>query len=63
MIVTLTEDSETGDLLLPLPDELLLELGLNIGDTLQWTVCEDGSIKLSKKQEHSKYYYDTERNK
>ena len=35
-IVTLEEDPETGDLILPLSDELLEELGWKIGDTLEW---------------------------
>ena len=62
MIVTVTEDTETGDLLLPIPDELLVEMSWNIGDTLHWTVLENGTIMLSKYGNHSKYFYDTERN-
>ena len=63
MIVTLTEDPDTGDLFLPIPDELLVEVGWNIGDTLHWSVNQDGTIILSKHGNHSKFYYDTERNK
>lgn len=34
MIVTLEEDPETGDLVLPIPDELMKEMGWEIGDEL-----------------------------
>ena len=36
-IVKLEEDSETGDLILPLPEKLLEETGWKTGDTLDWT--------------------------
>ncbi len=37
------------DLILPLPDDLLEELGWQIGDVLVWDVKEDGTVILSKK--------------
>jgi hypothetical protein len=61
--ITLEEDKETGDLVIPLPHDLLVAVGWNIGDTIQWTDNKDGTWNLSKKEEHSPYYYDTERNK
>lgn len=39
-IITLEEDPETGDLVMPLPNELLKDNGWEIGDTLEWTVDE-----------------------
>ena len=43
----LEQDGE--DLVLPLPPDMLKELGWKTGDTLLWDVREDGSIHLSKK--------------
>lgn len=39
-IITLEEDPETGDLIMPLPKELLEDNGWEIGDTLHWSVDE-----------------------
>ena len=40
-IITLEEDPETGDLIMPLPQELLKDNGWEIGDTLEWSVDEE----------------------
>jgi hypothetical protein len=48
--VTLVEDPETGDLIMPLPDEIWCQLGLSVGDILTWTVETNGTIILSKKE-------------
>ena len=61
--ITVEEDKETGDLVIPFPEDLLVEAGWNIGDKIYWTDNKDGSWTLSKNKEHSKYYYDTERNR
>ena len=45
--VVLDEDL-SGDLILPLPDELLASLGWKEGDNLVWDVRTDGSVGLSK---------------
>jgi hypothetical protein len=45
------EDSNTGDLLLPLPDELLERMSWVEGNTLEFKDNLDGSFTLSKKQE------------
>ena len=45
--VVLDEDL-SGDLILPLPDELLASLGWKEGDNLVWDVRADGSIGLTK---------------
>ena len=46
--VVLDEDLATGELLLPLPDELIASLGWKEGDNLVWDVRADGSIELTK---------------
>lgn len=49
-IVTLEEDPETGDLIMPLPDALLKEIGWDIGDTLVWGIDEETqTANLTKK--------------
>ena len=46
--VTVEEDPETGDLLLPFPDDLLATQGWKEGDTLEWTDNADGSWTIQK---------------
>jgi len=50
-IVTLVEDEDTGDLILPIGDELMAEVGWEVGDTLDWIDNKDGSFTIMKKQE------------
>ena len=48
-IVTLEEDPETGDLVLPLSDEIMKAAGLAIGDELTWDIdAENQSVTLTK---------------
>lgn len=48
-LVQLEEDPETGDLVMPLPDELLEAQGWTIGDVLEWDVNEEtGEVSLKK---------------
>ena len=49
-VVTLVKDPETGDLVLPLDDEIFSETGWEIGDTLEWVDQKDGSWLLRKKE-------------
>lgn len=49
-IITLEEDPATGDLVLPFPPDLLDEAGWKEGDVLTWTVNEDNTIILTKKE-------------
>jgi hypothetical protein len=52
--ITLEEDPETGDVILPFPPEVLEELGWVEGDTLLWNVVEENgswSATLSKKKD------------
>ena len=48
MIITLEEDPITGELILPLPDELMKDAGWDIGDTIQWKDLGDGSWSMTK---------------
>jgi hypothetical protein len=47
-VVSLEEDPETGDLLLPLPVDLLNQMGWTEGTELWWDVDEQGKITLKK---------------
>jgi hypothetical protein len=52
--ITLEEDPETGDVVLPFPPEVLEELGWVEGDTLLWNVLEENgswSATLTKKKD------------
>jgi len=42
---------EGDDVILPLPEEMLEELGWKEGDTLEWKDNNDGSFSLSKKKD------------
>lgn len=42
------EEDENGDLVLPFSDEMLKELGWEIGDQLIWKDNGDGTFTLSK---------------
>lgn len=50
-IISLEEDPDTGDMILPLPDELLESQGWKIGDTLVWDIVDDGVAILTKKND------------
>jgi hypothetical protein len=47
---TVTLEEEYDELMMPIPDELLLELGWDEGDLLEW-ILEDDHIKLVKVEE------------
>ena len=46
-VVSIQYDEETGDQVIPLPEELLLELNWLPGDTIIWKPQDDGSFILS----------------
>jgi hypothetical protein len=50
-VVTLEEDPETGDMILPFTPEMLEGLGWSEGDTLTWQDRGDGSWSLAKKDD------------
>jgi hypothetical protein len=49
-VVKLVTDPDTGDLVLPLDDEIFSETGWDVGDTLEWLDQKDGSWVLRKKE-------------
>lgn len=49
--VTLEEDPESGDLILPFSDEILADVGWKEGDVLEWIDNKNGSWSLVKKEE------------
>ena len=51
MKTTLPIESDGDDLILTFTDELLEELGWNVGDDLDWEVQKDGTITISKHEE------------
>ena len=46
--ITTQEDPETGDLIIPLPPELLVELDWKEGDDIQFDIGTDGRIIVRK---------------
>jgi|LakMenEpi03Aug12_release.lakeMendotaPanAssembly.Ray.scaffolds.fasta_scaffold5113693_1 hypothetical protein len=46
--ITLEEDPDTGDLVLPFTDEILQELGWKEGDVVEWIDNKDGTWSLKK---------------
>lgn len=56
-IVTVEEDPETGDLILPLSDEILEGTGWKTGDTLEWIDNGNGSWTLRKKEIKMKFTF------
>jgi bifunctional DNA-binding transcriptional regulator/antitoxin component of YhaV-PrlF toxin-antitoxin module len=52
--LTIEEDPETGDLMLPFNNEILEELGWREGDVLEWIDNKDGSWSLVKKKQKKK---------
>ena len=53
--VTLEEDPESGDLIMPFPDGLCESLGWDIGDKLDWQDNKDESYSLSKKKPETQW--------
>jgi hypothetical protein len=51
--ITLEDDPETGDLIMPLTDEILESAGWKEGDTLEWIDNENGTWTLRKTDETS----------
>ena len=46
--INLEEDPETGDLILPLNDDILEGTGWKTGDTIDWIDNKDGSWTMKK---------------
>lgn len=47
-LLEIEEDSESGNLVLPFPPDMLEAVGWQEGDEITWTENEDGSWTLSK---------------
>ena len=56
-VVNLEEDPETGDLILPLSDEILAGTGWKTGDVLEWIDNENGSWTIRKKEIKMKFTF------
>jgi hypothetical protein len=52
-IITVEEDPETGELVLPLNPEILAQVGWDFGDTLVWEDMGNGSYSIQKKVDNS----------
>ena len=46
--ITVEEDPETGECILPFPEDFLAEASWKEGDTLNWIENKDGSWSLEK---------------
>ena len=46
--VIIEEDQETGDAILPFPQDMLDEVGWNPGDNLKWVDRGDGTWEIRK---------------
>lgn len=46
--VMIEEDPETGDLMLPIPIEIMNQMGWDIGDELEFEDAHDGSFFMRK---------------
>jgi len=55
-VATLQEDPETGDLILPLPEDVMKSQGFEIGDVLKWKDNKDGSYSITKKISEEKQW-------
>jgi len=50
LVVTLEQDPETGELILPIPTDLLSQMGWVEGTELFWIDNENGTFSLKEKQ-------------
>ena len=53
--VKLEVDPKTGDLVLPLPEKLMEEVGWQTGDTIDWKDNGDGSFSMTKKETETEW--------
>jgi hypothetical protein len=52
--ITVEQDPETGDLVLPFPQDFLDDVGWKQGDMLEWIDNKDGSWSLVNKKQKKK---------
>jgi hypothetical protein len=48
--ITLEEDPETKELIMPIPADALAQVGWDFGDTLVWSDNQNGSWTITKKE-------------
>ena len=48
--ITLEEDPETKELVMPIPVDALAQVGWDFGDTLVWSDNQNGSWTITKKE-------------
>lgn len=46
-------EDKDGNLFLTFDPDLLCQMGWHEGDTLEWSVCDDGSVMIEKKVEEN----------
>ena len=46
--VVVVKEYQDGDLFIELPEKVLKELDWNPGDTLSWTLGDDGSVSIKR---------------
>ena len=49
-VVTVEEDPETKELVIPFTPDMLAQVGWDFGDTILWEDNQNGSFTLSKKE-------------
>ena len=47
-VITVEEDPESGDVILPFPQDFLDQVGWSEGDTIEWVENNDGSYIIKK---------------
>ena len=50
--VTIEQDPETGELVLPFTPDMLAQVGWDFGDVIVWTQADHGSFILTKKEDN-----------
>ncbi len=50
--VTVEQDPETGELVLPFTPDMLAQVGWDFGDTILWEDNQNGSWSLTKKEKN-----------
>ena len=57
-IITVEQDPDTGELILPISDRLLQEVGWKVGDSVRWIDNKDGTWTIRKFEEQLELDFD-----
>lgn len=57
-IVKIEIDPDSGDLILPLSEKLMAQVGWKIGDTVRWKDNKDGTWSIHKFEEQLEFDFD-----